>query len=193
MIVRKQTLLSVTIVGITILVPVVFLCNIFDGILGTFIIDDNLAHYEKTIKKLAKPQGDHFPVTISHDPNKVRFYHQRLEFGMGGHGVTELWMKLEPAEIEKLYSEFEEKKTPGTPNSEKGYERGFYTADDDSTSTATISWPRADLKNLDKMPRHPKDFQYFRLDQGKDMYYRGVAISKKRNVIIYYAGYSWSS
>lgn len=147
-----------------------------------------IASYKKMLRKAPEAYCDHFPKTIPKNPERVRIYYfdTSFFFGQGGFGQGELWMKLERSEIEKAYAEFEKQAPPiklPTDRNDTIPER-FHTLEPNTPASGATTVARASLTT---------DFVIFPLATGSDsMWYRGVAISKQRSEIIYYAGYSYS-
>ena len=135
----------------------------------------------------------HFPKKIPNDAEDVKFFY-RAGFMQGG-AVIQLSYTTTPEEINKLYDHFSKKKTRsffgGNSNNHMNQENGmpttfFYTAD-----TEYHKFPKDyEIMIFDWIPseKEKKRRNLKRsFNHGKS---HGAAISKKRNIIVYWAE-SW--
>jgi len=147
---------------------------------------NNVEDYSKTLKKWNTNIVHHFPKSIPKSATLKRFlctvYHL-----FNTQGYIQLRLQLSKEEIKQLYSQFSEKKTKsffgGDNNSHANQKEGmpttfFYTAD-------LKSFPDDyEIIIFDKIIPDTERTEDFRWNHGTS---HGVAISKKRNEIVYWA------
>jgi hypothetical protein len=149
------------------------------------------ARYQKCMRDFSGDVVSHFPKTIPIplDPTLVRFDYYCGGFGQGGGQTAELWLKLDPAEIARLYAEYAEKKE--THISSDLY---LHILSQLPVTSATTAMATPGGAPASRGARPVNDFTIFTLDSmdPHDRWTRGVAINRKRSEIIYFAHYYYA-
>lgn len=163
--------------------------------------------YRKFLKSLPEAVVNHFPREISRDratnlpldPARSRFFYYNPDFpGQGHFEQCEVWLKLDPTEIERLAREYNQPRTVvyqvQLQNRQYPWINTAVSADRSGENPPcffTLFPSNSVASSSYEMPKQilPEDFMVFTNERINHMqgWVTGVAVSRRRNEALYFA------
>lgn len=157
------------------------------------------AAYRQFLKSLPEAVVNHFPQEIPRDPSHIRYYYFNPDlWGQGHFEQCEIWLKLNPAEIERLIKEYTQPRAVvyqvRLQNGQYPWTNAALPSEHSGESPPkfiTLHPINPSERSSFEMLRHllTEDFMVFTSERINHMqgWVTGVAISRQRNEALYFA------